>query len=271
MSGARYGVLSDVHGNLQALGVAVRALESAGVDRFVCLGDVVGYGPHPGECIELISDLDPVVVAGNHEQMALGLLDDSAASVSARASIRWTRSVLSDRQREILAGWPLVARTDGLVLSHGSLDRVDEYVRSEVRADQLLDQMAVDHPDASVLLLGHTHAAWAYSRRSGALLRARPGTVAVDAEDRVLLNPGSVGQSRDHRAHVRFLVLDTRAGTAQFYSLPYDVQGCRRALRERGLPPDWCYHAPPLAARLRGRAADALRRPGRPATHRTRR
>lgn len=262
MTGRRYGVISDVHGNLPALRVALDRLQAAGMDRLLCLGDVIGYGPYPVECTTLVASYDPVAVAGNHERVALGLLSDESCSSAARESLRWTTAVLTAEARARLAQWPLVATEPGLLLAHGSPQRVDEYVRTEARAGELLSELAAQRPTARVLLLGHTHQAWAFSAQRGTVLRERPGRVALDPAGPMLLNPGSVGQSRDRRAHVRCLTLDLDEATAEFHSVPYDVEECRRALRSHGLPPEWCHVVPPPLERLRGVVGDALRRAG---------
>lgn len=258
--GPRYGVIADVHGNLHALRATLAGFTAAGIDRVLCLGDVIGYGPHPVECVELVESLDPVAVAGNHEYAALGLLSDEGFTASARRSLAWTRDALTPEVRQSLAKRPLVAEAPGVLLAHGSPDRVDEYVRSEARAVELLDRLPDEHPGATTLLLGHTHEAWAFGGGRGTLLRGRPGRVALEPGGRVLLNPGSVGQSRDRHAHARCLVLDLGAGTADFQSFPYDIEGCRQALRERGLPAEWCHVVPPRRERVRGAARDAVRR-----------
>lgn len=258
----RYGVVTDVHGNLYALQTALEHLRAAGAERLLCLGDVIGYGPHPSECLELLGSFDPTCVAGNHEQMALGRLSSAGSTETARRSLEWTRTQLTPAAQSVLERWPLVTTAPGVVLAHGSPGRVDEYVRSDSRARELLDQLSSEHPPARVLLLGHTHEAWAFSRVHGTQLRARPGRVSLEQRDLQLLNPGSVGQSRDRHPHARFLLLDLAEGVADFRSVPYDVAACRRALKDRGLPPDWCHVVPPLHERFRGMVGDALRRLG---------
>jgi predicted phosphodiesterase len=92
----RYGVLSDVHGNLHAFQAVVNHLRRVGVDAWLCAGDLVGYGPHPNECVERVAGLGGIVVAGNHDLMALGRLDLGRQNSLVQVSQRWTRSVLTD-------------------------------------------------------------------------------------------------------------------------------------------------------------------------------
>jgi predicted phosphodiesterase len=236
----RYGVLSDVHANLHALRAAFEHLDRLGVDRLLCAGDAVGYGVYPNECVQLLRSRGAVCVAGNHDLMALGALGSEAASPRARDTVLWTRDRLTDETRAFLRDLPLVARVDGVTVAHGSQDDVTHYVQSAADAHRELDRL----PGPGVLVLGHTHVPWAYDSDGGTLLRAAPGVVTLRRGTRLLLNPGSVGQSRDRLPHVRFAVLDTDAGRAELHSVPYDLAGCLRALLEQGRPADAAHRAP---------------------------
>ena len=254
--GMRYAVLSDVHANLQALRATLDVLAGERIDRYLCAGDLVGYGPWPNECVELIASLPGVCIAGNHDLIALGRLSDDRCTSSARRSLGWTRTVLTNASRGYLATLPSRAKVDGVVLSHGSLDNPSEYVTQPGQADAQLAQLTCEEPDAHMLVLGHTHRPWVYSRDTGTLLRRAPGTVALVAGARYLVNPGSVGQSRDNRPDARFAVVDAGSGSVELHSIRYDIEACRKALRARGLPADSCHYTAPA----RKRAKWALRR-----------
>src|SRR4051794_17709320 len=103
----RLGVIADVHGNLPALEATVAALERMGVDRYACLGDIVGYGPFPVECVELIAGLDALAVAGNHDLIATGRLEGVTVSALAARTLGWTAEILDDRSRAYLRALPL--------------------------------------------------------------------------------------------------------------------------------------------------------------------
>jgi predicted phosphodiesterase len=237
----RYGVAADVHGNLPALLAVLEALHEARVDRILCPGDVVGYGPHPDACAQALYDADALVVAGNHDLMAIGELPIGNTSRIVRRTIEWTRGAISDATRSWLAGLPLELQTeDGVVMTHGGLGGdTERYVRNEADAEVQLATLAAEWPGARGLLIGHTHLPMEHSAPDG----------------RWLLNPGSVGQSREHSPVARALVFDAETGpsSADFIELHYDVGSTRRELRAEGLPPHACHLAPGRVAEIRRR------------------
>ena len=267
----RYGVLADIHGNLHALRAALSALNREGVDRYLIAGDLVGYGPNPNECVELVAGLDAICVAGNHDLIALDRLSDERCPELARRSLRWTRSVLTDETRAFLASLPLRATAPGgVVMAHGSLDDPQEYTRRPQQAVPQLTRLSQEGSDAHILLLGHTHRAWAFALDSGAMSTRKP--ISVQDGSPVLLNPGGVGQSRswELRARARFLTLDLEPGRATFFAIPYELDLCREALKRSGLSPRSCHIRPsPLdkgrrALRRATRSTRAFLGAGRP-------
>jgi predicted phosphodiesterase len=264
--GKRFGILADVHGNLPALLAAVARLRAEGVERFLCAGDLVGYGPFPDECVDVVAGLDAVCVAGNHDLIALGRLSDDRCNALARNSLAWTRKRLASASREYLEALPVRAELDGVVMAHGSPDDPQRYVRDNAEAARQLATVAARWPAARVLVLGHTHIAGAWAP-GGRPLDTSGSATPLAPDWPVLLNPGAVGQSRERRIRARSLVLDLSEHTVAFHADAYDVGACRRALREVGLPPETVHLSPTLA----GRAARRLRRAaakGRPSTRR---
>ena len=256
----RYGVLADIHGNLPALTAAVRAIEREGVDGWLVAGDLVGYGPHPNECIALVAGLDATTVAGNHDLIALGRLSDDRCIELARASLRWTRQALTDDSASFLAALPVNAAAGaGVVVAHGSLDDPQRYITEPHHARGQLAELT-GRPGARILVLGHTHRPLAVGTRT---VHRPAGRVRLPPDEPVVLNPGAVGQSRELRARTRALVLDTDRSEAAFLRLEYDVDACRRALVEAGLSPRGCHLRPSFARiaarRVRSVAGRALR------------
>ena len=243
----KFGVIADVHGNLPALEAVIAKLEQRGVERYLVAGDLVGYGPHPNECVRIVDDLDATVVAGNHELILAGALPEGPIHPQARQTLQWTRAALDDRSRAILARLPrTVALPDGIVLTHASLTGPTLYVRTTAQAANEFKLLAAHYPDARVLIVGHTHRRAAWSMGEGRLRPASGKTLSLDALGPHLLNPGSVGQSRGLRPLAQAAILDVRAGTVEFLSVDYPKAGLRRDLARAGLPTR-TYHMIPWA------------------------
>jgi predicted phosphodiesterase len=229
----RYGVIADIHGNLNALEAVLAAVERAGVDGWLCAGDLVGYGPRPNECVARVAALPgAVVAAGNHDLMAVERMPvPSGLGPLPRQTLEWTRGALDAASRAYLERLPVTASApDGVVVAHGSLDDPAEYVEDCAAAQAQLARI----PEARALILGHTHHPLECGR---------------------MFNPGSVGQSRERRPLARGMVLDTNSGEAEFLALEYDNRATRRELRAAGLPPHACHLAPGRRARLKRQLA----------------
>jgi predicted phosphodiesterase len=241
----RYGVIADVHANVQALDAAVSALRRIGVDAFACAGDLVGYGPQPNECVEAVRALDAVTVAGNHDLIALGALSEDRCERLARESLRWTRAALDATTRDYLARLPRRAELPGgVVLAHGSLEDPQEYVLSVHDAAGQLARLAEADPEAQLLVVGHTHRPLACDEYAAAPRLGRRARIALDGGRRWLLNPGAVGQSREARLRARFMLLDLDRREVTFHAVRYDVRRTRALLREAGLPARSVHLAP---------------------------
>jgi predicted phosphodiesterase len=240
----RYGVISDVHGNLPALDAVVTALRHIGVDAYACAGDLVGYGPEPNECVEAIRGLGATTVAGNHDLIAVGALSEDRCERLARESLRWTRAALDDRTRDYLTRLPRHEKLPGgVVIAHGSLEDPQQYVLSVHETAVELGQLAEAHPESQILVVGHTHRPLACDGHAARQL-VRGAPVRLDADRRWLLNPGAVGQSREARLRARFMVLDLESREATFYAVSYDARRVRGLLRQAGLPTR-SIHLPP--------------------------
>lgn len=241
----RYALLSDVHANLPALEATLAALRGLGVDRYVCAGDVVGYGPHPVACIERIAALEPVWVLGNHELLLLGRLPVARAGPLVRRSMEWTRSVVPAALLRRLQALPVTAALgDGVVVTHGSLAGPTHRVRRQPDVAAELARLRGEHPTARLLVLGHTHRAMvadAGAARRWIGLRAH---LALDPATAYVLNPGSVGQSRGFLQRAAAAVLDTAASSVRLVRVRYDASAVVRDLARLGLPPSAHHRSP---------------------------
>jgi diadenosine tetraphosphatase ApaH/serine/threonine PP2A family protein phosphatase len=237
----RFAVVSDIHSNLHALEAVLADIRAEAPDEIVCLGDVVGYGPHPNECVDAIREHAALSLCGNHDLAVLGAIDIAEFSGDAGIAARWTRSVLREPQAEWLRGLEPTSERDGAQLFHGSpRDPVWDYVLSADTA-----RTSILATTAPLVLVGHSHVAlalaWDGEEIAGGLAAA--GTEIELGDRRWLLNPGSVGQPRDGDPHAAWLLIDETAGRASFRRVAYPIEQTQVAMRTRGLPET-------LAARL---------------------
>jgi predicted phosphodiesterase len=233
----RYLVISDVHANQAALSAVL--IDAGSFDLVWCLGDLVGYGPDPNECIEMIRDLPHFSLAGNHDWAALGKLDITSFNSDARVASIWTQNELSPASRDYLASLPTHITKDQFTLAHASPRQpVWEYV-----LDPLIAQRNFTYFETPYCLVGHTHIPVIFfqpdSNPDGCRTLVPPfeKQVSLKVEGRLILNPGSVGQPRDGDSSASYVILDTDAKTWEHRRVSYAVEITQERMRARELPP----------------------------------
>ncbi len=239
----RYAVFSDVHGNLEALTAVLEALGNEKVDRYLCLGDVVGYGADPSSCLCRLQEREAVIVGGNHEMGCIGKLTLEWFNPMARAALLWTRDQLSFTDLDALRRFPLTTTEGPCTLVHGTL-------RHPERFDYLVDLAAIIDIlrlcQSLFCLVGHTHVPCIveYDRLHDRLLRVllardeltEVGFVNDPHRMRYLLNPGSVGQPRDGNPLASCAIIDLENQRLSIRRVPYDVARAQQKIRQAGLP-----------------------------------
>ena len=229
----RYGILSDIHSNLEALDAVLGELERARVSRFLCPGDIVGYGANPSECIRRVRTLDAVCVCGNHDRAAVGLLDTTWFNPYARAAVIWTEHVLREEDKAFLRGLKFLYETEAFTVVHGTLEQPDafHYLFDLGDAAQTLEQLR-----SPVCFLGHTHVPVVFSLRDGELGCSFDPVVELRPDTRYIVNVGSVGQPRDGDPRAAFGLYDDEARRIELKRVPYDIAEAQAKIREAGLP-----------------------------------
>ncbi len=229
----RYAILSDIHGNLEAL-QAVLAHAAHRVDASLCLGDVVGYGADPEPCIEVVAERCQAVVGGNHEHAVAGLLSLDWFNPWARAASEWTRERLDDAHRAWLGALPLMREVEDATLVHASPAHPEEW-EYLVSAE---DGYAAFGAFATRLcFVGHSHVAGVWLQGSwGRDHWPRGQDLDLDAGCRYIVNVGSVGQPRDRDPRAAYAVWDTEARRVSFHRVSYDVRAAGTKILEAGLP-----------------------------------
>ncbi len=235
---------ADLHSNARAFeAVLADAARGGGFDELWVLGDIVGYGPHPEECVRLVQGYPHVCVGGNHDLGVLGQIDLRRFNSDAASACLWTRGRLSTDTHAFLATLTLSVVEAPFLLVHGSpREPVWEYVFSEREARDM-----AAHFEATHCLVGHTHCPAAFRIDAGTTGSARAvlnGTVLDLSQGRYIINPGAVGQPRDGDPRAAYAILDREERTIVFHRVTYDVDGVVEAMLQAGLPER-------LAARLR--------------------
>ncbi len=239
----RLGVISDVHGNLLALRSVLAALDAAGIDRLVCLGDVVGYGPDPIECLDLIFDRDPLMVVGNHEEALFRPELGRKFREMARETIDWTRRQIASERPDLLDA---IEQLPGMIYFESKLMIVhDSPIPGGAR--YILDGAAAGPAfrgiTVPICLVGHTHLPACFrllgdaehpvveSHRS-----VSSKSIEVDFKGHCIVNPGSVGQPRDGDPRASYAIIDLEAGEIDWHRAGYDIASAQSRAIASGLP-----------------------------------
>lgn len=227
-------VISDIHANLTAFEAV---LEDAGtVDAVWCLGDIVGYGPDPNECVARVRGLENLVcLLGNHDAAALNRIPMDTFNLDARRSIEWIQNVLTKESFIFLSELPETVVTGQATLVHGSpRNPVWEYILDLHNAVQNLEYF-----DTQLCMVGHTHLPIAYvaDEETGILrLVIPPVNECLEIHTRAILNPGSVGQPRDHDPRASYAIFYPETSGWEIHRVEYDIRAVQRRIRAADLP-----------------------------------
>jgi predicted phosphodiesterase len=241
----RYAVLADIHANLTALQAVLNDIDiKGGVEGIWCLGDIVGYGPDPHECIELVRNKVSLCLAGNHDRAAEGKVNTADFNADAGAAALWTRRQLRTPEVEFLESLPLILEKDNVTLAHGSpRNPVWEYILSADTAEANFQVLQTD-----CCLVGHSHLPLFFEMEKNSSFPGIDRKMAVVKRDmldgclmemadkRAIINPGSVGQPRDNDPRASYAIYDPGNATFTLHRVPYDIGAVQLRMEEAGLP-----------------------------------
>ncbi len=236
----RYLVISDIHANLEALEAVLEDARGQ-YDEVWCLGDIVGYGPDPNECVEKVRELPIACVAGNHDWAALGKIDLADFNPDAREASRWTQVALDPVSRAYLESLPeTIVVEDKVTLVHGSPRYpIWEYIISIPIALE-----SFDYFETPWCLVGHSHIPVIFHliekegfRDCEALLPPLNKPFHLPPGERFIVNPGSVGQPRDGDPRASYVILDLEKQTVEYRRISYPIEKTQAKMEEIGLPP----------------------------------
>jgi len=228
----KYGVLGDIHSNVQALEAVLGALDGERLDGLLSPGDVVGYGAAPRECVRLVRERSLSLVAGNHDWAVAGRLPLDYFNSYARDAILWTRKALDRDDTRFLGTLPIRATEGPVTLAHGTIHDPELFDYLQTPYDAHLSFASLATPFG---IVGHSHIPVTFL--SGTTITYAVGPhVDLAASAQALVNVGSVGQPRDEDPRAAYGILDTEARTLELHRVPYDIEASIARIREAGLP-----------------------------------
>ncbi|MGD1120011.1 MAG: metallophosphoesterase family protein [Dehalococcoidales bacterium] len=231
----RIAVLADIHANLAALEAVLKDIEAkGGVEEYWCLGDIVGYGPEPTECIRLLQQYKPVCVVGNHDLGAAGKMELSYFNPSAAEVCAWTAKTLNPVDIRYLEDLPRTAIKGDFFLAHGSpMQPVLEYVMSTSVA-----QKNFTFFETQFCLVGHTHVPLAFKLEGSACtsitLSENIGLVMLG--HRMIINPGAVGQPRDGDPRASYGIYDSEGSMFRLHRVEYNIRATQDKMMQAKMP-----------------------------------
>jgi predicted phosphodiesterase len=231
----RYAILGDIHGNTEALQAVLASVSSERIDKVICLGDVVGYGAEPVQCLEIIMGLGCDVIAGNHDWAAIGKLSIDCFNAYAKAAAMWTRDQLSPSHKEFLANLPLTLTYEHLAVAHGTFHQPEafNYIQTVFDAQQSFE--ALKGLNATLGFLGHSHVPVGFFD-TDPITYTLDSEIPIDDEAAVIVNAGSVGQPRDENNKASYAILDSDAKIVSIKRIDYNIDAAATKIRNAGLP-----------------------------------
>jgi len=230
---SKLAIISDIHANITALDRVIEDAQAQGVNSFACLGDIVGYGPNPNECVSRIQELKCICVKGNHDEYVDSNLDLSNFNPQAREALEWTRRKLSSGQKEWLMNLPYSRRLGRHMIVHATLDNPEkwEYVRNKFDAAIILNNQKTP-----ICFYGHTHVPVSYEHDGRTTNMMDSNSFDVVNGHKYLINVGSVGQPRDGDSNASYSIFDRVARTIENRRVNYDIETVADDILSNGLP-----------------------------------
>jgi diadenosine tetraphosphatase ApaH/serine/threonine PP2A family protein phosphatase len=231
----RYAILSDIHGNLEAFEAVLKDLAGTDIQKLIFLGDIVGYGPSPEECIVLLREKFDVMIAGNHDWAATGKTEISTFNSVARHAIEWTAAHLSPADKKFLNELPLKREEEGLTFVHASPLNPQDWVYIFSGHEAVRNLRAVKH---DLCFVGHSHIPSVFVLNEfGELFSSRNfSEIVLEGKIRFLINVGSVGQPRDGSSLASYGILDMKKRVFYLRRVRYSFETTQKKIISAGLP-----------------------------------
>lgn len=230
----RTAIISDIHGNLEALTAVLAEIKTRRVDAIHCLGDVIGYGADPEKCLNLIDHHCDIKIMGNHEQAVLGRQSLENYNQAAKASTEWTKQMLSPQSLEYISQFEIEHIEDNLHLVHGSPYEPDQW-RYIFTTDEAMRAFA--NLQGKLGFCGHSHIPSVIVEMASGEARSRAAhDFDPDPDTRYLINVGSVGQPRDKDPRACYLIFDQLEYSIEYHRVDYDIVQAQEKMKRAQLP-----------------------------------
>ncbi len=231
----KYFIVSDIHSNLEALNPVLKDMEAEKPDIKICLGDIVGYGPNPDECTELIFSNFDIILAGNHDQAVTGKYSTESFNPLARTAVLWTQAKMKDENIAKLKSLELKNIKNDITCVHATPTHPEEfgYILHSFEAQKHFLTLTT-----SKCFIGHTHIPVVYiQNKDGSVNESVKKSIQLKMDEKYIINVGSVGQPRDRNPLASYGIYDSEANTFNIKRVSYDIDSVQEKMKKAGLPP----------------------------------
>ena len=227
----RLAIFSDVHANLEALSAVMEAYRSENIDKYYCLGDVVGYGANPNECANIVREVAAITILGNHDAAVAGRMDYSYYYEAARQALDAHASCLTKENMSWLKGLPYKQMLDesGVLLCHGSPVRIEEF-EYIFAPEQARECLPIFEELGQLTVIGHSHLCKVFALKPGYVEELPPSDFVLKDGFKYIVSVGSVGQPRDYDNRASYTVYDTDERVFEFKRVAYDIDGAAQKI-----------------------------------------
>ncbi|MCG8417702.1 MAG: metallophosphatase family protein [Proteobacteria bacterium] len=230
----RIGIFSDTHANIEALTAVIDAYKTEQIDKYVCIGDTVGYGASPNECCDVIREVAAFTILGNHDAAVAGRMDYSYYYDAARNALDMHARQLSDENMEWLRSLPYEVRDGEVSFCHGSPVNLEEfeYIFSTEQAARCLE---IWDELATVTFIGHSHLCKSFALTRTEVYEVVAEKFVIRPDHRYIVSVGSVGQPRDYDNRASYTIYDSDEKTFEFKRVPYDIEAAAQKIFDSDL------------------------------------
>jgi len=229
----KYAILGDIHSNLEALQAVLDHSKTQDCTHYVSLGDIVGYGPNPKECLDIVRNLNCPVVMGNHDEYCGSVLDLTGFNPMASEAIKWTRNQLSEADREWLRSLKYSHIVESFTVVHATLDLPEKWAYV---FDKLAAAASMNYQRTPVCFNGHTHVPVAFIRTAVGVQGGMYTKIKIEIGKKYFINAGSIGQPRDRNTAAAYVIYDLASNLVELHRVVYDFHITQQKIRKAGLP-----------------------------------